>query len=221
MPRYGLGRIYMPDKRDLGYPMSALLEKTERVPSRTLRYWNANGWWGDQGQSSECVAYAWDHWLEDGPITHPQPAPIVDPNVLYSEAKQFDEWPGEDYDGTSVRGAVKALQKRGLVGAYHWAASTQDIIDCLLNLGPVVVGSNWYESMFDPDESGLLEVNGALAGGHAYKLDGVNLVHDLVRIKNSWGRTWGIRGHALLSIPDLGRLLGEEGEACIAVEIKT
>ena len=32
---------------------------------------------------------------------------------LYHEAQKVDEWPGEDYDGTSVRAGLDILRKRG------------------------------------------------------------------------------------------------------------
>jgi hypothetical protein len=37
---------------------------------RVSRYWNANGWWGDQGTTSQCTIFAWLHVEHDGPITH-------------------------------------------------------------------------------------------------------------------------------------------------------
>ncbi len=218
MPDHGLGRRFAPDPRDANFPMRAALPAAASL--RTYRYWNANGWWGDQGQTPECVAYAWCHWLEDGPVTQPGPGPIVSPDTLYREAQALDEWPGSDYDGTSVRGGAKAAAARGFVRSYHWASTLDEIVQALLEVGPVVVGVNWYEDMFDPDEAGLLHVGGAIAGGHAFVLDGISVTHRLIRMKNSWGRTWGQNGFAYLGFPDVARLLAEDGEACLAVEVR-
>jgi C1A family cysteine protease len=87
-------------------------------------------------------------------------------------------------------------------------------------VAPVVVGLNWYSSMFHPNAAGLIKVDGSLAGGHAFLLDGVSADREYFRIKNSWGRSWGRKGFALISFKDVERLLAEDGEACLAVETK-
>lgn len=209
------GRRYAPDPRDTAYPLRTLLPLAS---ARLYRYWNDFGWWGDQGRTPQCVAYAWTHWLEDGPVPQPGVPPVVKPVVLYHEAQAVDEWPGEDYDGTSVRAGAKALTARGFLSEYRWATRVAEITMALLEVGPVVVGTNWYEGMFTPGPGGILSVTGALAGGHAYVLNGVNVTRGQVRVKNSWGRAWGLQGRAWLPFADLARLMAEDGEACLGVE---
>src|SRR5215217_2541716 len=109
----GLGRLASVDERDKAFPLRALLPA--RASTRVWRYWNTQGWRGDQGETSQCVGYAWTHWLHAGPTTQPKPAPIVRPQDVYMGAQRVDEWPGEDYEGTSVRAGAKALQARGFV----------------------------------------------------------------------------------------------------------
>lgn len=212
-----LGRLYAPDPRDKKFSVSALgAPQSERM----YRYWNADGWWGDQGMTSECVAYSWCAWLEDGPITQPGLLKAMEPHALYVEAQKVDEWEGEAYDGTSVRAGAKVLRAAGLIEGYYWATTLNQVVQSLLELGPLVVGTSWYDEMFDIDEAGFLNIGGEIVGGHAYKLDGVNVKRKVFRMKNSWGRNWGHNGFALLSFDDFDRLLSEEGEACIAREIK-
>jgi hypothetical protein len=198
--------------------MRAILPTTPSI--RTYRYWNADGWWGDQKQTPQCVAYAWVHWLEDGPVGQRGTAPVVATATLYAEAQAADEFPGTNYDGTSVRGGAKAVQARGFISSYHWASTLAEIVAALLDVGPVVVGVNWYEDMFTPDEAGLIHIGGALAGGHAFVLDGISVPHKLIRMKNSWGRNWGKNGFAYLAFEDVDHLLHEEGEAALALEIR-
>lgn len=212
----GLGRRFAPDARDANYSARALMAVSDRI----YRYWNASGWWGDQGSTSMCVGYGWAHWIEDGPVGHPGKAPIMRPQAIYAAAQKVDEWPGEDYDGTSVRAGAKVVKSGGYISSYHWATTLAEVVAILLNTGPVVVGTNWYESMFEPDEAGLLDVSGGVAGGHCYVLDGVNTRHELIRLKNSWGRNWGHLGFAYIGFDDFERLLLEDGEACVALEVK-
>ncbi len=216
----GFGRIYVEDKRDQEYLMSSVLPVA--VPGVTYRYWNDNQWWGNQGRFPHCVAYAWMHWLEDGPVTHKEPQePLFNPVAIYNEAQKIDEWPGENYNGTSVRAGAKVLMSKGIVSAYHWAASVDDVVNAVLTTGPVVVGSRWYAGMSRPDNKYVMHVTGSVLGGHAYMLSGVNVTKRLFRIKNSWGRNWGRNGRAYLGFDDLATLIGTRGEACLATEINS
>jgi hypothetical protein len=132
-----------------------------------------------------------------------------------------DEWPGTDYEGTSVRAGAKVLQDWGYIDQYVWAWDINDLIEGVLYLGPVVLGTNWYSGMFEPDpKTHIVKPSGGIAGGHAYEIYVVNKNTGLARIKNSWGIDWGDRGTALISFEDVERLLSEDGEACIAFEKK-
>lgn len=218
MPK-GLGRLPSKDERDKLFPIRALLQKVTPTV-RTSKYWYANGFWGNQGDTSECVGYSLTHWLEDGPCTQKGVCPIVPPADVYSVAQDLDEWDGKDYDGTSVRGGAKALQQLGFISAYHWTDDLPTMIDTLLNLSPLVIGINWYDQMFYPDSKGIIKVGGEMAGGHAIKVDGVDTVKKLFRLKNSWGRDWGKKGFCYLSFDDMERLVKEDGEVMVATEIK-
>jgi len=137
---------------------------------------------------------------------------------VYRDAQVVDEWPGENYNGTSVRAGAKVLADRGHIGEYRWAWDLETVVRALLDVGPVVVGTNWYSGMFEPNQ-GIIDISGTVAGGHAYLLNGVNRNKGMIRLKNSWGRDWGSRGHAYISFEDMDRLIKEDGEACLALEI--
>ena len=216
---FGLGRVIAPDQRDQQYLLKSVLKMP---PSKfTARYWPASAeWWGDQGETSRCVGFSWAHWIQDGPVTHPEATtiPVVDPTEIYIEAQKLDEWPGENYDGTSVRAGVKYLQNKGYIKSYYWAYDVDTLAYALLELGPVVVGTYWYNNMFYPESNGMIRIGGGVAGGHAYMINGVNMKKKLFRIKNSWGTEWGIGGQAYITFADLDRLIRQQGEVCLAVE---
>lgn len=47
----------------------------------------------------------------------------VSPHMLYDLARFYDEWPGEDYDGSSCRGAMKGWNKHGSCARALWTRS--------------------------------------------------------------------------------------------------
>lgn len=217
MPAFG--RLYHPDPQDQNYLARALPQPMGGM--RAYRYWNAEGWWGDQGSVPQCVAYASVHWLEDGPITHAGPVPIIQPQMLYDAAQAIDPWAGTPHEGTTVRAAAKTLQRLGLIKSYHWAFTLEDVVSTVLNHGPVIMGTNWYEGMSDPDAKGVLHATGQMIGGHAYVINGVNVPARMFRCKNSWSRSWNKRGFGFMPFDLVGKLIEDQGEACLAVEAAT
>lgn len=218
---YGLGRVFRPDPRDKNFPLKAALP--QKATARTSRYWNQSAWLGDQGETSQCVAFAFLHWLHDGPTTHNTPVkPLMPPNELYTECQRNDEWYGEEplYEGTSVRAGAKVLMAKGYISEYRWTWNVEEMAQAVLNIGPVVVGTNWFSDMFFPDKKGIIKPTGFPVGGHAYLCNGCSLKTRMLRFKNSWGKEYGKNGNMYMSFDDFQELINQHGEVVLAVEAK-
>jgi hypothetical protein len=135
---------------------------------------------------------------------------------IYSQATKDDTiagaWPPKD-TGSTVLGAMKALKDLGYSKGYKWCFGLDDVLKTLSTLGPVEVGVSWYEGFDKPDKNGLVKIGGAVRGGHAFELLGVDAEKKLVWAINSWGSDWGHNGRFAFSWKDLDRLLHEQGEA--------
>lgn len=212
---HGMGRLVAPDNRDTMYPMRALLPR--RIP-RVSRFYST-GPVLDQGNKPQCVAYAWKQWLDSAPIKDPVKLP-PDPQAIYAAAQAVDEWPGTDYDGTSVRAGAKTMEALERIGAYHWATSVEDVRDYIISTTTVVFGTDWFEGMFRPTYSGYVKPSGAVAGGHAYLCIGYSQSRGAFRFLNSWGEKWGRMGRFWMSAEDVQTLLDRDGEACAGVELR-
>jgi hypothetical protein len=208
----GFGRRPEFDEASRNYPVRHLLG-----PRRLPRTWV----WAcdrvlDQGSEGACVGYSWSHEL----IADPVPVADIDNYTalaVYHRAQQLDEWPGENYDGTSVLAGAKAIVEAGWLLEYRWAFGLADVLETLSYLGPVILGINWYDGMMDPNSDCYLDVSGGIAGGHAILARGVDVDNQGVLLHNSWGQSWGCDGTAWISWGDLDRLLHEDGEACVPV----
>ncbi len=207
-----LDRLPQFDARSRNFPIRALV-----VGKLPRSYTWALATHLDQGQEGACVGFSVAHELAARPVIVPA---VTDElaRTLYHRARQLDEYPGEDYSGTSVLAGIKAASELGYYGEYRWAFGLDDLILALGYRGPALLGLNWYEEMFEPDATGFIHVGGNVAGGHAILSNAVSLRRQAVHLSNTWGPNWGLNGGCWISFSDLNRLLHEEGEACIPVK---
>lgn len=173
----------------------------------------------DQGREGACVGFSWSHELAGRPV---QVKNITNDTALalYRQAQVLDDYPGEDYSGSSVLGGAKAVEQQGHLKEYRWAFGLDDLILALGYHGPAVLGIDWYGSMYEPtyrDGDYWINVEGEKVGGHAILANGVSIRRRAIKLHNSWGYDWGDRGEAWVSWDDMRRLLGDGGEACIPV----
>jgi hypothetical protein len=142
---------------------------------------------------------------------------------LYRLAQRRDERPGEDYDGTSVTGGMRAVVEEHLAGGYLWSFGTRDIAQTLLHRrGAVIVGVPWLSGMYDTGPGGLVALAGDDQGlGHCLAIVGLKLKGPQGQPgpffvwQNSWGTGYGDGGLGYVHHRDLAALLHGAGEAAI------
>jgi hypothetical protein len=80
----------------------------------------------NQGNEGACTGFGlacvtnylyWLRHLEAPNASRPEP---VSPRMFYELAKLYDEWPGQDYEGSSCRGALKGWHKHGVCSSTLW-----------------------------------------------------------------------------------------------------
>lgn len=191
--------------------------------------------YNDQGREGACVGFAWTHELAARPHIIRRDAKFA--QGIYHRARVLDPWPGEDYEGTSVLAGAKAVQElrnsddRPYFDQYRWAFGVKDALRVIGYAGPVVLGIDWHDSMYDPDVKGFVHPDGNVVGGHAILANGVKIVKlnkdltatwdnldkdkSFVRLHNSWGTGYGINGDAFITVRDFDALLRDGGEACV------
>lgn len=212
-----LGRVHVEDTRDTQYPMSLHLPKAPALPMRKM--WRSQVPRLDQGNIGACVGFTGANWLGALPLYNR----VTDQTGLdlYYACKKIDGIPDEE--GTYDRALAKVLVSQGRISRYLWAQNPDDLRTWVLTTGPVMVGTNWYESMFDPAPDAhnhlVLDVSGSIAGGHEYLVRGYDTRSGMYRVRNSWGKNWADNGEVWIKESDLYRLVfSEQGDALGAVE---
>jgi hypothetical protein len=113
-------RIYQPPLVSLppSYPPDAWLEKH-------LPKYRKAGLILDQGEEGACTGFGLaaviNYLIFRNSIKDKRkPPPRVSTRMLYHLARKYDEWPGEDYEGSSCRGAMKGWFHHGVCTEEFW-----------------------------------------------------------------------------------------------------
>lgn len=206
-----LGRVPEFDSRSRNF---RAVDRVGDTPTVRRRTWRLDVRL-DQLSFPRCVGFAWTHDDAAAPTRRRVTAELA--IRWYETAQRNDEWAGEDYGGSSTLGGAKAGVELAKFSEYLWCFGMEDLVATVANAGPVVVGTNWYRSMFRPNAEGLVTIDGPIDGGHEWLVRGINLVRATAIGTNSWNRSWGRNGDFEISLEDLDRLLREDGDACYPV----
>ena len=186
----------------------------------------------DQGSEGACTGYglaAVANYLLRVRKTTPDPDP-VSPRMLYALARRYDEWAGEDYEGSSCRGAVKGWYKHGVCADVVWTSgsdmppvlSHENAVEAarrplgayfrvnhkslvamhaaITETGVLYASAIVHEGWSKVDRDGLIPFEQEPLGGHAFAI--VDYDQDGFWIQNSWGDDWGHEGFARISYQD-------------------
>lgn len=187
----------------------------------TKAVWWTGGLVLDQGQEGSCTG----HGVTGEYLASPVRGRVPDAQAghelavqMYLRARQLDHATAADGEGASVNSAMKAGRERGWWDSYHWAFGVEDVKKALL-LGPVVIGINWYDAMYETDANGIVRVDGDVVGGHCLLVTGWSPSYgrsgEVFRWRNSWGQGYGKAGNGYVPVAAFDRLLSEQGEAAV------
>jgi hypothetical protein len=183
----------------------------------------------DQGQEGACTGFGLAtvanyllYTRADHPMRH-----RVSPWMFYDLARRYDEWPGERYDGSSARGAMKGWHKHGVcaeplwtrrgpvkredpwldalgrpIGAYY-RVNHRDLAamhSAITEVGVLYATSDVHGGWDDVGSDGLIRRDKEMLGGHAFAI--VAYDSDGFWIQNSWGDDWGRKGFGHIGYDD-------------------
>lgn len=185
----------------------------ERVPQSV--FWNCAVRL-DQGSEGACVGFGRAHGYACQPNVQLTTERIA--RFFYEGAKEHDNRPGEDYEGTTPNGLYRFLQKLGLIGNYYQIRNLFDLIAALQD-SPIDLASPWRDGMFRPDAYGFIRYEGPLRGGHYLIVSGYNATEQYFTLVQSWGRDHGLDGIVKVAVSDMSQMI-DEGALLFRVEEK-
>ena len=188
----------------------------------------------DQGEEGACTGFGLAtvaNYLLRRRAVHADRTP-VSPRMFYELARRYDEWPGEDYSGSSARGAMKGWNKHGVCAETDWPyVLTPRDKRGMTEERASAARQRPLGAYFRVNHKDLVAMHAAIAevgvlyatatvheGWSKVEADGSIVQSETIRgghafaivaydseglwIQNSWGRGWGRAGLARISYDD-------------------
>lgn len=214
-----------PDLRDRYYDAPLIPLRAKIDPPRGLAIL-------DQGEEGACTGFGLAATIHLLLARSGRPQTRVSTRMLYEMAKRHDEWPGEDYDGSSLRGALRGWSSMGVCTEDAWPydpktsdrevtiARAEDAKNITLGayfrLRPhlpdyhaalcqaeiIYVSADVHAGWSNPGKSGLIAYTQASVIDGGHAFAIVGYNAKGFWVQNSWGPDWGARGLALWTYED-------------------
>jgi Papain family cysteine protease len=187
----------------------------------------------DQGQEGACTGFGLAtviHYLLRTRKVVPDRAE-VSPWMLYDMARRYDEWPGENYEGASARGAMKGWHKHGVCSKASWPKEDRDperyrvrfadalrrplgaylrvnhkdviaMHTAISEVGILYATASVHDGWNDVGRNGTIDFTSKSKVTGGHAFALVAYDKDGFWLQNSWGSDWGRRGFAHLNYDD-------------------
>ena len=187
----------------------------------------------DQGNEGACTGFGLAtviHYLLRTRKVVPDRS-TVSPWMIYDMARRYDEWPGEHYEGSSARGAMKGWHKHGVCAVEQWTnnkgaedrhplrfadalrrplgaylrVNHKDIIamhSAISEVGVLYATATVHDGWDKVKSSGIIQYDASSTITGGHAFAIVAYDKHGFWIQNSWGRSWGHLGFGLVSYDD-------------------
>lgn len=214
-----------PDIRDKYYEAPLIQLRQSIAPPKNLKIL-------DQGKEGACTGFGLAAAINLLLARSGRTTVTASARMLYEMAKLHDEWPGQDYDGSSLRGAVRGWHSMGVCTEQSWRYEPDGRVEELsierakearsITLGAyfrlrphlpdyhsaicqaevLFVSANVHSGWTKPDADGAIKYQSGMPIDGGHAFAVVGYNEKGFWLQNSWGDAWGTKGLALWTYED-------------------
>lgn len=136
----------------------------------------------DQGEDGACTGFALAGVI-NFLLNRRRVKKAVSPHMLYHLARRYDEWPGDDYEGSSARGAMKAWVRHGVCEERTWKRHSKG--------GRIITATIAREAMHCPGGAFYRVMHRQVRDMHA-ALAETGILYCTLMVHAGWDRPGGV-----------------------------
>ena len=144
----------------------------------------------------------------------------VSPRMLYELARLYDEWPGEGYEGSSARGAMKGWVRHGACERTHWKDEERGL-GCLYRV--LEDGLTVADRARDTPGGAFYRVMHREVRDMHSALNETGILYCTLMVHEGWGtpgpssRSYELEGERILTLPVIERRGRADGGHAVAI----